>query len=67
VTGGVLPKGMPAWGAVLKPEQQKAVVAYVISLHGTHPANPKAPQGDHVDADDAAAQPGHDHGSGSGL
>jgi cytochrome c oxidase cbb3-type subunit 3 len=52
VTGGVLPKGMPAWGAVLKPEQQKAVVAYVLSLHGTHPANPKAPQGVHVDADD---------------
>ena len=45
VTEGVLPKGMPSWGPVLKPEQMRAVVAYVISVHGSHPANPKAPEG----------------------
>ena len=46
VNEGVLPKGMPAWGAVLKPEQTRAVVAYVMSVHGTNPANPKPPQGE---------------------
>jgi cytochrome c oxidase cbb3-type subunit III len=49
VREGVLPKGMPSWGQVLKPEQTRAVVAYVISLHGTHPANPKPPQGDRAE------------------
>ncbi|HEU4566168.1 MAG TPA: cbb3-type cytochrome c oxidase N-terminal domain-containing protein [Gemmatimonadaceae bacterium] len=42
---GVLEKGMPAWGKMLKPDQIDAVVAYVASLHGTNPPNPKAPQG----------------------
>ena len=46
VNEGVLPKGMPAWGAVLKPDETRAVVAYVMSVHGTNPANPKAPQGE---------------------
>ena len=52
VQNGVLDKGMPAWNAVLKPEQVEAVVAYVATLHGTTPANPKAPQG--VKAGEAA-------------
>ncbi len=45
VTKGVLDKGMPAWEKVLKPEQLAEVVAYVTTLKGTNPANPKAPQG----------------------
>ena len=45
VTIGVLEKGMPPWGKTLKPEQLSAVVAYVSTLQGTTPANPKAPQG----------------------
>jgi len=36
---------MPAWGKALKPEDVSAVAAYVITLHGTKPANPKAAQG----------------------
>ena len=48
VVDGVLEKGMPPWGKVLKPNQLDAVVAYVYTLHGTNPANPKAPQGDLV-------------------
>jgi cytochrome c oxidase cbb3-type subunit 3 len=36
---------MPAWGKMLKPEQVDAVVAYVLSLRGTNPANAKAPEG----------------------
>jgi cytochrome c oxidase cbb3-type subunit 3 len=55
VQNGVLDKGMPAWNAVLKPEQTEAVVAYVLTLRGTKPANPKPPQG--VKAGEAAAQP----------
>ncbi|SDF25355.1 cytochrome c oxidase cbb3-type subunit 3 [Mucilaginibacter pineti] len=42
---GVLAKGMPTWEKVLSPGQISAVVNYVKSLHGTNPANPKAPQG----------------------
>jgi cytochrome c oxidase cbb3-type subunit 3 len=45
VSTGVLDKGMPAWSMSLKPDQLKAVVAYVLTLQGTTPANPKAPQG----------------------
>lgn len=45
VTNGVLAKGMPPWGKTLKPEQLSAVVAYVSTLQGTTPANPKPPQG----------------------
>jgi cytochrome c oxidase cbb3-type subunit 3 len=45
IAAGVLDKGMPAWSATLKPDDVTAVVAYVLSLHGTHPAAPKEPQG----------------------
>jgi cytochrome c oxidase cbb3-type subunit 3 len=45
VMNGVLEKGMPAWGTMLKPEQLEQVVAYVASLQGSNPANPKPPQG----------------------
>ncbi len=52
VAEGVLDKGMPSWGRLLKPDQLLAVVAYVSTLHGTHPPDPKPPQG--VRADSAA-------------
>jgi cytochrome c oxidase cbb3-type subunit 3 len=45
VTDGVLDKGMPAWGKLLKPEQVTAVAVYVSTLRGTNPPNPKPPQG----------------------
>jgi cytochrome c oxidase cbb3-type subunit 3 len=44
--GGRTGKGMIAWKAVLKPKQRQEVASYVISLQGSKPANPKAPQGD---------------------
>jgi len=47
---GILDKGMPAWGKMLKPEQLVAVVAYVVTLHGTNPKDPKAPQGVRADS-----------------
>ena len=42
---GVLAKGMPEWGKVLKPEQVNSAAAYVKSLAGTNPPNPKPPEG----------------------
>ncbi len=44
--GGRPGKGMVAWKSSLSPEQRQQVASYVISLQGTTPANPKAPQGD---------------------
>ncbi len=48
VTNGVLDKGMPPWGPLLKQDELYAVVAFVNSLRGSKPPNPKAPQGDLV-------------------
>jgi cytochrome c oxidase cbb3-type subunit 3 len=45
IVNGVLDKGMPAWGKVLKPDQVQAVTAYLTTLVGTTPAKPKEPQG----------------------
>jgi len=48
VSNGVLEKGMPPWGKVLKPAQLDAVTAYVVTLRGTNPPNPRPPQGELV-------------------
>lgn len=45
---GVPEKGMLAWKGLLTSEEINDVAAYVFSLKGTNPANPKAPQGDLV-------------------
>ena len=45
VINGVPEKGMVSWKAILKPEEVQKVSSYVLSLHGTTPTNPKAPQG----------------------
>jgi cytochrome c oxidase cbb3-type subunit 3 len=55
ISEGVLAKGMPNWGKLLKPEQVEALTAYVISIHGSNPANPKEPQGVLAGADTSAA------------
>lgn len=44
--GGRPGKGMVAWKASIKLEERQQVSSYVISLQGTTPANPKAPEGD---------------------
>ncbi len=46
IAEGVIAKGMPPWEKSLKPEQMLNVTAYVLSLAGTTPGNPKAPEGD---------------------
>ena len=45
INTGVLAKGMPEWGKVLKPGQVSAAAVYVKSLGGTNPPNPKPPEG----------------------
>jgi len=37
---------MVSWGNILSTEQRAAVTAYILSVAGTNPPNPKAPQGD---------------------
>ncbi len=44
--GGRDGKGMIAWKQTLKPAQIAQVSSYILSLQGTTPANPKAPEGD---------------------
>lgn len=46
VKNGVVEKGMPAWGKSMSPKDVRNVVFYVMSLQGTKPGAPKAPQGE---------------------
>lgn len=43
---GFVEKGMPAWGKVMSLTDVRNVAFYVMSLQGSNPPNPKAPQGD---------------------
>lgn len=45
---GVPAKGMIAWRGFLKQDEILQVASYVLTLEGTNPPNPKAPQGDKV-------------------
>jgi cytochrome c oxidase cbb3-type subunit 3 len=45
ITDGVPDKGMVPWKDQLKPEELPMMAAYVLSLAGTNPPNPKPPQG----------------------
>ncbi len=50
--GGRPGKGMVAWKTNLKPDEIAQVASYVLSLHGTTPADPKEPEGElYVDPD----------------
>ncbi|NDD93060.1 nitrogen fixation protein FixP, partial [bacterium] len=48
ISAGVLDKGMPAWGGILKHDDLLGAVVYVKTLAGTHPSVAKAPQGSEV-------------------
>ncbi|MGK9368185.1 cbb3-type cytochrome c oxidase N-terminal domain-containing protein [Melioribacter sp. Ez-97] len=43
---GVPQKGMISWESQLEPKKIQAVASYIITLHGTNPPNPKAPEGE---------------------
>lgn len=45
ISEGVLDKGMVAWKTMLSKKEIVAVTAYIKSIYGTNPPNPKAPQG----------------------
>lgn len=50
--GGRPGKGMVAWNTNLKPDEIAQVSSYVLSLHGTTPADPKEPEGElFIDSD----------------
>jgi cytochrome c oxidase cbb3-type subunit 3 len=53
--GGRDGKGMIAWKGTLKPKEMQKVASYIISLKGSNPVDPKAPEGE-VWVDDAAAK-----------
>jgi len=44
--GGRDGKGMIAWKGTLKPKEIQAVASYILSLKGSNPKDPKAPEGD---------------------
>lgn len=44
--GGRAGKGMISWKSDLKPNEMAQVASYVLSLHGTNPADPKEPEGE---------------------
>jgi len=49
-------KGMKSWKDDLSPRQIQQLASFIKSLQGTHPASPKAPQGDiYIEATDSKA------------
>lgn len=52
--GGRDGKGMIAWKGTLKPKEIQAVASYIISLKGSNPKDPKAPEGE-IYVEDASA------------
>jgi len=54
--GGRDGKGMIAWKGTLKPKEIQKVASYILSLKGSNPKDPKAPDGE-IWVDDAAATP----------
>jgi cytochrome c oxidase cbb3-type subunit 3 len=56
VNGGRDGKGMISWKGTLKPKEMQKVASYVLSLQGSNPKDPKAPDGE-IWVDDAAAAP----------
>ncbi len=56
IKNGVPEKGMISWKLVFTPKQIQQIASFVLSLHGSHPAAPKAPQGDlYVEQDTTTA------------
>jgi len=46
IKNGAVDKGMPAWGKVMSMQDVRDLTFYIISLQGSNPPNPKAPQGE---------------------
>ncbi len=52
---GVPDKGMIAWEAQMSPSEIQSVASYILTLKGTNPPNPKAPQGEKYSPETGAA------------
>lgn len=52
---GVPEKGMIAWSTQLRPTDMQRVASFILTLQGTNPPNPKAPQGTKYEAAPSAA------------
>ncbi len=48
IAEGSLAKGMPAWAGVIPDQEIYHATAYLVSIQGTTPAKPKAPQGTEI-------------------
>jgi len=59
MNGGRDGKGMISWKTTLKPKEMQKVASYVLSLRGTNPKDPKAPEGE-IWVDTAAVAPSVD-------
>ncbi len=46
ISDGVIEKGMQPWKSIIRPSDMQLVSSYILSLQGSNPPNPKAPQGD---------------------
>ena len=49
ISKGSLEKGMPPWEGAFSEQQRAEMVAFVRSLEGTNPSNPKAPEGELIE------------------
>ncbi len=55
IVHGVPDKGMIAWEAQMSPSEIQSVASYILTLKGTNPPNPKAPQGEKYSPETGAA------------
>lgn len=55
IADGIPEKGMVTWKGQLEPEEIEAIAAFVGTLRGTKPPNPKSPQGEPVGRDMSTA------------
>jgi cytochrome c oxidase cbb3-type subunit 3 len=56
ITVGVPEKGMIPWKDHLAPEEIRALAAFIGTLQGTNPPNPKAPEGQKIAGGAAASR-----------
>ena len=56
IAKGVPAKGMPPWGRAIAPDELAALVSYIRSAQGSKPADPKAPEGNVVEAEELPAK-----------
>lgn len=65
IRDGVLTKGMLAWGKILPPADVVKMAGYILTLRGTNPPNPKAPQGELVEEGEPSGEQATDGDSDS--